>query len=685
MSGDDVAPLPPTGQGQGQGQGGQQQQQQQQPNFLQTILRFIVMYQAMSFFTKTLGGGAGGGGGLLGSLFGITPANHTVSPSTAPHDNLGQTENGADFSRQDIASVWRPAFSKADSIDMYMYVDSSPTVRFDDESRLVWFEESIPLAGWDASNELTKQVEVVTTDEMRYHNQTLYVHCHFARTGISPNPESDEYDKLGTFGVTTTLVQYRPLKKDKNKKNLLSGAGTDDSDNGNDNNCTEGNGVSDDRDGGVINSNTGDDSHSNDKEIVSDIVNDNDSEDDNESTKFWLPYFKPNVTINIVDDYSRYGAYKAPPQVSPYLNVDLKTGLYEPIVFVNDFWLLKDKYSQINGTSVESTVVTFRFGLISTLYWQVLSQMEQSFAMQEGFGAMNAGESDEVKRIFIEGNPYLLVVTMVVSLLHTVFDFFAFKSDIGFWNKNKSMEGLSARMVVLNSFMQLIIFLYLLENDTSMVVLFSSGIGCAIEFWKITKCMTVELTYSASGLPMLSFKDKIGYQETNTKRYDREASVYLSYVLFPLVIGYSVYTLIYESHKSWYSWVLNSLVGAVYTFGFILMCPQLYINYKLKSVAHLPWRQMTFKFLNTIIDDLFAFVIKMPTLHRLSVFRDDLIFCIYLYQRWIYPVDKKRANEFGFAEEKPEIDANGAAIVDGDKGDQQQDQTATIEENKKDK
>lgn len=30
------------------------------------------------------------------------------------------------------------------------------------------------------------------------------------------------------------------------------------------------------------------------------------------------------------------------------------------------------------------------------------------------------------------------------------------------------------------------------------------------------------------------------------------------------------------------------------------------------------------RFLNTIIDDLFAFVIKMPTLHRLSVFRDDL-------------------------------------------------------------
>jgi hypothetical protein len=60
--------------------------------------------------------------------------------------------------------------------------------------------------------------------------------------------------------------------------------------------------------------------------------------------------------------------------------------------------------------------------------------------------------------------------------------------------------------------------------------------------------------------------------------------------------------------------------------------PQLYLNYKLKSVAHLPWRQMTYKFLNTIIDDLFAFVIKMPTLHRLSVFRDDIIFLIFIYQ-----------------------------------------------------
>lgn len=58
------------------------------------------------------------------------------------------------------------------------------------------------------------------------------------------------------------------------------------------------------------------------------------------------------------------------------------------------------------------------------------------------------------------------------------------------------------------------------------------------------------------------------------------------------------------------------------TAGFITMTPQLFINYKLKSVAHLPWRMLTYKALNTFIDDLFAFVIKMPVMYRIGCLRD---------------------------------------------------------------
>lgn len=39
------------------------------------------------------------------------------------------------------------------------------------------------------------------------------------------------------------------------------------------------------------------------------------------------------------------------------------------------------------------------------------------------------------QRVFLEGNPYLLAITMVVSLLHSVFDFLAFKNgqSLFFW------------------------------------------------------------------------------------------------------------------------------------------------------------------------------------------------------------------------------------------------------------
>ena len=99
------------------------------------------------------------------------------------------------------------------------------------------------------------------------------------------------------------------------------------------------------------------------------------------------------------------------------------------------------------------------------------------------------------------------------------------------------------------------------------------------------------------------------------------------------------------------------------------MTPQLFINYKLKSVAHLPWRMMTYKALNTFIDDIFAFVIKMPTMYRLGCFRDDIVFFIFLYQRYIYKEDKSRVNEFGFSGDMlDEIDEKkGEIAADDDK------------------
>ncbi|EER11389.1 conserved hypothetical protein, partial [Perkinsus marinus ATCC 50983] len=71
-------------------------------------------------------------------------------------------------------------------------------------------------------------------------------------------------------------------------------------------------------------------------------------------------------------------------------------------------------------------------------------------------------------------------------------------------------------------------------------------------------------------------------------------------------------------------------------FGFVVMTPQVFLNYRLKSVEHLPWRALSYQACNTFIDDVFTLVIRMPEIHKFSVFRDDIVFIICCYQRWIY-------------------------------------------------
>jgi uncharacterized protein with PQ loop repeat len=122
---------------------------------------------------------------------------------------------------------------------------------------------------------------------------------------------------------------------------------------------------------------------------------------------------------------------------------------------------------------------------------------------------------------------------------------------------------------------------------------------------------------------------------------------YLFWLLVPLVVAGAIYSLLYVPHTSLYSWVVHSAANGVYAFGFVFMLPQLFINYKLKSVAHLNIRAFAYKAFNTFIDDLFAFIVHMPTTHRLACFRDDVVFIIYLYQRYLYPVDRSRVNEYG--------------------------------------
>lgn len=265
--------------------------------------------------------------------------------------------------------------------------------------------------------------------------------------------------------------------------------------------------------------------------------------------------------------------------------------------------------------------------LSPTSFWkfQIYSSLDASFkqqASQPGLGgsANTGAELEEFKRVLIETNIYLLGTTAIVSLLHTVFEMLAFKNDISHWRNKKDNVGISVRTILANVFMQTVIFLYLLDNSegTSWMILFGQGLGIVLEAWKITRMVDVKIRAVDSIIPYrITFEDKhkLSSLEKETKEYDEEAFKYLYWVAVPLLGAYAVYSLLYDTHKSWYSFIITTLVGSVYAYGFLMMVPSLYINYRLKSVAHMPRKTMIYKLLNTFVSLLPSFPLLFYTCH----------------------------------------------------------------------
>ncbi|KAK6490476.1 cleft lip and palate transmembrane protein 1-like protein [Huso huso] len=365
-----------------------------------------------------------------------------------------------------------------------------------------------------------------------------------------------------------------------------------------------------------------------------------------------VAHWRSRLTFNIMADDFSFDGESLPGDVHRYMKI-LQYGKkvqYLPILFV-DLLSNRVKDLMVINSSTTELPLTVSYDTISLGKLRFWIHMQDAVYSLQQFG-FTEKDADEIKGIFVDTNLYFLALTFFVAAFHLLFDFLAFKNDISFWKKKKSMVGMSSKAVLWRCFSTIVIFLYLLDEQTSMLILIPAGVGSIIEVWKVKKAFKMQIHWH--GLkPTFKFGTS-DESERRTEAYDTQAMKYLSYLLYPLCIGGAGYSLVYVKYKSWYSWLINSLVNGVYAFGFLFMLPQLFVNYKFKSVAHLPWKAFMYKAFNTFIDDVFAFIITMPTSHRLACFRDDVVFLGYLYQRWLYPVDKSRVNEYGQSyDEKP--------------------------------
>ncbi|KAK9324097.1 cleft lip and palate transmembrane protein 1-domain-containing protein [Lipomyces orientalis] len=585
-------------------------QEAEQPRQRMSWINTILMFLAVQFFV-----------GQLTNKFTQKPV---PSPEAA---TAGTSENGEPVQLAVVPNTIYPYWPTGSKYDFRLYItDSRIFTSFDLEPTL----EGYDLQYGDSGYRIAKDILFPTTEALR-NNGSVSAHLYVAQSGAEFRPSSPDYDPKKAYEMHFRLSHYMPQKKEVKTKHLLGG---------------------------------------DEKE-----TNDEGGEDPAGPVPI-MSYWHPNITIGMVPSGQLNYVGMPPPtrQWVPLESTGLRdstgqNGWYYPIVFNHQFWQLASQMKEINST-VSYLPMSIEF--VPVPYWkfQIMVSMDAGLKQQaQSMGQSGAGELEEVKRVLLETNIWLLGITAAVSLLHMLFEMLAFKNDISHWKNKKDNIGVSVRTIIANVVMQTIIFLYLMDNNenTSWMVMFTQGSGILVEAWKITTAVDIKIEPSTGFIPYnVVFKDKhvLSDTEKKTQEYDQIAFKYMYIAAVPLIGAYAVYSLIYETHKSWYSFIITTLVGSVYAYGFLMLVPSIYINYRLKSVAHMPRRAMIYKFLNTFIDDLFAFVIKMPLLHRLATLRDDVIFFIYLYQTWLYRVDPTRVNEFGqggdevseAAEEKKEIE-----------------------------
>lgn len=658
--------------------------------------RAVVMYVGMNAVMNP----GGPIGSYIGKLFGKQPPAPIHSPavldtpSQIGSDSATSTVEGMTGGRLVPSDIAVPAWPQSTQLDFYVFVSSAPAPQdydirtqlsdvlpdstqtehtppipfdafedlhalLDDPLRL----SDAPLIRYPAANlqkssalsplvalkwhrvplgdsSATRDADVVIPldDEIRYQNGSIWADLVVTKAGVSPDPKSATYQSSSVYRSRKLLSRLMALKRKRTEKNLF------------------------------------------DKDAKSEEVSETEQAkpDAEAAPAVIVGHWHKNLTLALVQDDGNPAVQlnNLPPPVLRHVSVlrdpqtmsmvsppdapvvpgragapPQKYVLRYPTVFPNDFWLLKEHMHPIND-SVTELPLHINLYHQSWFKFQILASMADSFDKQQG--GVTGGEVDMIKTMLLETNPWFLAITIIVSMLHSLFEFLAFSSEVRHWKNKDDLSGVSVGSILTNVVVQLIITLYLLDNneDTSWMILAGQAVGVLIECWKLTKAVTVGLKPAPPGslIPYrlkIEDKHKLSEEERKTQEYDKLAFKYVGIAVGPVLVGYTIYSALYQTHRGWWSFIISTATSFVYAFGFVSLVPQLIVNYKLKSTAGMNHKTFVYKILGTFVDDLFAFCIKMPTLHRLACFRDDVVFFIFLYQKWIYGVDPTRRNEYG--------------------------------------
>ena len=296
---------------------------------------------------------------------------------------------------QTIAPIW-PMNS---SLDIKIYLSPSlamPAFHHIPEERLVLDETAFKLGEW--SDKRVVDTEFRVPKEVQ-NNHTLWAHIYIALHGHEIDPAAPEYNVRSAYHFFRPLNHFIAKKKVTRTRKLIGGGESDD--------------------------------ELDDEPVPKGPV--------------IASYYHPNFTMSMIPDSGALKFTTVHPAVRQYMVLEStgardasgQNGWYYPIMFVNTFWQLRDHMIELNSTvktlplHIDLTNLNnWKFGIYASLD-ESIKQNQRNIANGGPVPAGGDGsEFEEFKRILIDTNIYLLSTTAIVTVLHTIFEFLAFKNDV---------------------------------------------------------------------------------------------------------------------------------------------------------------------------------------------------------------------------------------------------------------
>ena len=296
---------------------------------------------------------------------------------------------------QNVAPIW-PMNS---SLDVKIYLSPSsvmPAFHHVPEDRLVLDERAFKLGDWNDKRVVDTEFRVPREAQ---HNHTLWAHIYVALHGAELDPTAPDYSVRTAYHFFHPLNHFLAKKKVTRTRKLIGGEEKED-------------------------------------EAVDALA---------QKGPVIASYYHPNFTLSLIPDSGTLKWNNVHPAMRQYMVLEAtgardesgQNGWYYPIMFVNTFWQLRDYMTELNSTVKTlplhidlNNLNNWKFGIYASLD-ESIKQNQRNIANGGPVPAGGDGtEFEEFKRILIDTNIYLLSTTAVVTVLHTIFEFLAFKNDV---------------------------------------------------------------------------------------------------------------------------------------------------------------------------------------------------------------------------------------------------------------